>query len=382
MFLTKQLVCMFVEELGHRLQEEEGSLRGARIRLHNNPTDILAGDARVDFDLILEPWEASIWSNLKIIPDLRLKSLQYKVWKPSRERADANMFHKKNKNKMANIRHRYRKKVFCSKKNKESKFRKKCMRGIFWNRTRNLKTLELRTQIFTRLEQLVEAITLPCVRVTIMGGPTAVHLVLHTDDGHSLLLSLHPLIVVRSWEECPGLVPLRTLPHCLQDYIATGCSCGSPIFYITPGALRPQHSYPRDVWNMVGCSSLEKHFLREERDVRAIVRFATSVMDHLHWTSKYGLRSFHFTRLAIKNAAALRNRTTRDGFKALLRFLDEELQRGGICDCFVSRCVIYRQTNPSKLAMLRCDLREAQRWKFEGSMTRGRREDAATKTIS
>lgn len=73
------------------------------------------------------------------------------------------------------------------------------------------------------------------------------------------------VVSVRSWEECPGLVAQRTLPQCLQDYIATRAATGSAVLYIILALPHSVPSVPDDICCMVDCLMLENQFLMKLR---------------------------------------------------------------------------------------------------------------------
>ncbi|XP_042206529.1 uncharacterized protein LOC121855580 isoform X2 [Homarus americanus] len=321
--LPEEMVNKLVKELNHRLQEETDILKGTTIRRCGTAYENLTVGMEEDFDLILVLGEPFVSSNFKITREERSKYRYYSL----------------NKKRNVNIN---KKKNFCS------------------NR-RNLNSEALRIHIFERLEQILRTITVQGVSVTSIPQSPAMKLNLRSKKGRTIEIDITPQIALSSWDECPGLVPLYTLPQCLKDYIEGSDGNGSPVLYFTPAAPRTQRSPSHPICNMVGCYMMEKKFFREETAIWDMVRLAKLVKDNRNWTTEYGLKSFHLKRLAIKNANTLRSMTPWNGYKALLKCIDRELKAcSGLTDCFVEKQFIYYEKHLGKVRKLRRALTEAQ----------------------
>ncbi|KAG7155087.1 uncharacterized protein LOC121855577 [Homarus americanus] len=322
---NKELVNKLVTELGHCLQREEGTLKGSTIRHAGSAYENLAVKNQADYDLILQLGEPFVSNNFTIIQDSHERFMLYTL-----QRRENPLIRNKD--------------IFCSK------------RG-------NLKTEELRNDIFERLKKILSTIKVPGMTLKAYPKLAAMQLILTTGNREPIEMDLTPQIVACEWKNCPGLVSLESLPRCLVVYVESNSRRNAPVLYFTPAVLSAQKNEAHEVCNMVSFSLLEKHFLKEEVNIHDMVRLAKLVKDQQNWTNDYGLKSFHLKRLAIKNADTLRTMTTWNGFKALLQFLDVELEeKGGITDCFVNGNFIYYITKPNKVKGFCHALRDVQRW--------------------
>ncbi|XP_047497695.1 uncharacterized protein LOC125044787 [Penaeus chinensis] len=107
---------------------------------------------------------------------------------------------------------------------------------------------------------------------------------------------------------------------------------------------------------------LEKTFLRNDATLRDIVRLAKATAVCQEWKEKFGLKSFHIKRVAIKYSDELEGLTLWNGYKQLLRKLLEELASTQTFDgFFVSNQVTYKK-KPEKVNMLKEEIKQVITW--------------------
>ncbi|XP_069189437.1 uncharacterized protein [Procambarus clarkii] len=270
---NKQVVNMLVSELSLRLQDETGILKGATIKHSGSAYENLAIDKNADFDLILELGKPFVSGNFQITQARQFKYIHFRLH-----------------NKMT-ISKKSKKKMFCSNKG-------------------NLKTEELRYHIFERLDEILHTIDLKDVSAVAFPKLAAMQVNLRIKNGSKVELDLTPQIVACTWDECPGLVPRNNLPPCLNEYIESNTKHNSPILYFTPAILTAQRPLHYGICSMVSFSLLEKQFLKKEANIHDMVRLAKVIKDNRSWTAKFGLKSFHLKRMAIKYASSLRTKAT------------------------------------------------------------------------
>ncbi|XP_071512379.1 uncharacterized protein [Panulirus ornatus] len=299
----KQVVIKFTDEVSRYLANvSSGSLTGAHIRHSGSAYENLEVSSDADFDLILELGQPFAGSNLEVT-GVRVGSfVHYKL--------------------------------------KARELPKDPSQAIFFRRDGFLKSEELRMDAFTRFHDILRRVNLPNVSLQHFRKLSAMQVNLQS-RGQKLELDVTPQIVAPAWNDCPGLVPMSSLPQCLQRYIINNERNRSPVFYFTPAIPEKERVLDWQVSLMLGFSLLEKHFLQNEVNIHDMVRLAKLVKDRLDWSKKYGFKSFHLKRLAIKHANTLRPLSTWNGFKTIIQLLLSYLTNNGVEDCFVQQHVIY-----------------------------------------
>ncbi|XP_063613800.1 uncharacterized protein LOC134787042 [Penaeus indicus] len=173
-------------------------------------------------------------------------------------------------------------------------------------------------------------------------------------------VDLSPQIPVRTWGRCPDLVSLASLPRCLRHYIDVLNRNKSPVMFFSPAV--PGHHRNQDVLCNVSFSMLEKTFLRNDATLRDSVRLVKATAVCLDWKEKFGLKSFHIKRVAIKYSDELEGLTLWNGYKQLLRNLMEELTSTHTFDgFFVSNQVTYKK-KPERVYMLKEEIKQVITW--------------------
>ncbi|XP_069987854.1 uncharacterized protein [Penaeus vannamei] len=219
---------------------------------------------------------------------------------------------------------------------------------------------KLQELLFKELAECVEKTKVEGARVRCREGLASLDVEIETALG-KISVDLSPQIPVRSWGRCPDLVSLSDLPRCLRRYIDVLNRNKSPVMFFSP-AVPGRHRNGHLLCN-VSFSMLEKSFLRDNVQVRDMVRLAKATAVCQDWKEKFGLKSFHIKRVAVKYSDELEGKALWSGYQLLLSKLLEELASTDTFDgFFISNQVIYKK-KPEKVNMLKKKIKQVIPWR-------------------
>lgn len=219
---------------------------------------------------------------------------------------------------------------------------------------------KLQELLFKELAECVEKTKVEGARVRCREGLASLDVEIETALG-KISVDLSQQIPVRSWGRCPDLVSLSDLPRCLRRYIDVLNRNKSPVMFFSP-AVPGRHRNGHLLCN-VSFSMLEKSFLRDNVQVRDMVRLAKATAVCQDWKEKFGLKSFHIKRVAVKYSDELEGKALWSGYQLLLSKLLEELASTDTFDgFFISNQVIYKK-KPEKVNKLKNEIKQVIPWR-------------------
>lgn len=128
------------------------------------------------------------------------------------------------------------------------------------------------------------------------------------------------------WNNMQGLTKWGNLPPQLQDVITSLETAGQPS--VSFGLHGPAGTSSLTV--TTSYSVLEREFFLEHDNVRDAVLLAKIIISGHNWKNKFGLKSAHVKRIAMKHFMVLRHCLPWPGMKLLLQVMVDQLQRGGL----------------------------------------------------
>ncbi|XP_068211605.1 uncharacterized protein [Palaemon carinicauda] len=218
----------------------------------------------------------------------------------------------------------------------------------------------LKEDLFTRIVNAIDAVKVPGQEIRRSKQLVAVTVEIKYDSGEEISIDLVPTIVFRSWEDCPDLRPPTELPECLRDYIDTLKDNGSPIMFFSltvPNADKYQNS---DQLSSPSFGLLEKTFLSSEVNLRDMVRLVKLKAHQQDWKRLYKFQSFFAKRIAVKHCDELKTKGVWEGYRAILKYLDQEVEKEFIEDYFIINQVAYKW-KPERAVQFREEIARALR---------------------
>ncbi|KAK4313175.1 hypothetical protein Pmani_015459 [Petrolisthes manimaculis] len=159
-------------------------------------------------------------------------------------------------------------------------------------------------------------------------------------DGDRLKLDIVVQMGEPNWGQLANMTPEEELPSVLESYLEND---QYSLFY----SLAPHNRFMvKNDYHLLlstSFSTLEKHCMNESYDVRAAVLLAKLVSQDRGWKKDYGLRSFHFKRVAIKHYEELDGLNIWSGFQRLLKYLAEQLENAEIEGFFINDQDIFNK---------------------------------------
>ncbi|KAK3894836.1 hypothetical protein Pcinc_001411 [Petrolisthes cinctipes] len=153
------------------------------------------------------------------------------------------------------------------------------------------------------------------------------------NDGDRLKLDIVLQMGEPEWGQLANMTTEDELPSVLENYLE---EVQYPLFY----SLAPHNSFNgKNDYHLLlstSFSPLEKHCMIESCGVREAVLLAKLVSQDRDWKKDYGLRSFHFKRVAIKHYEELDGLNAWSGFQRLLKYLSEQLENAEIEGFFIN----------------------------------------------
>ncbi|XP_068211604.1 uncharacterized protein [Palaemon carinicauda] len=200
---------------------------------------------------------------------------------------------------------------------------------------------QLRRDLFTRIVNAIDAVKVPGAKISRKEQLVAVTVEMKYDSGEEISIDFVPLIVFRSWGQCPDLRPLNELPRCLRAYIDTLNKNKSPIMFFSLAVPNPEGNANYNQLFSASFGLLEKNFLNSEVKLRDMVRLVKLKAHQQDWKRLYKFQSFFAKRIAVKHCDELKTKGVWDGYRAILNYLDQEVEKGFIEDYFIKNQVAY-----------------------------------------
>ncbi|KAG7155086.1 uncharacterized protein LOC121855579 [Homarus americanus] len=208
-----------------------------------------------------------------------------------------------------------------------------------------LKTQRLQNKIFSELRALVDTLVIPGAKIQAKETPNDLSVTI-TIKNEATRVHLTPLIAGRSWEDCSRLTSLQELPETVRQSVEDLRNSSGPLMFFSLAV--PQRKTWDDGHRLtdVSFTFLENDIIRNNAELRDMVRLLKLVADRSSWHTKYSLQPSHLHRLTIKYADQLKEKTTWEGYSTLLTFLYSELGDWKLDSLFVKGRLTISTTCP------------------------------------
>ncbi|XP_068211606.1 uncharacterized protein [Palaemon carinicauda] len=213
----------------------------------------------------------------------------------------------------------------------------------------------IRRELFSLASHGIKNLNIPNAEIKYREQLVALTVEIQFFNGEKISIDFVPEIVFRTWGQCPDLRPLSELPSCLRKYIDTLNKNKSPIMFFSLAVPDADKYLNSDQLFSVSFSLLEKKFLNSEVKLRDMVRMVKLKAHQQNWKRLYKFQSFFAKRTAVKHCDELKKKTLCEGYKAILEYLLQDVEKGFMEDYFIINLVAYTW-KPEKASMFREEL--------------------------
>ncbi|KAK7079041.1 hypothetical protein SK128_028522 [Halocaridina rubra] len=223
-----------------------------------------------------------------------------------------------------------------------------------------IQSSRLRKSSFKYLRQCVEKINIPGTKINCYDADSSFSVKMISKSG-KISLDLVPQIACSTWGQCKDLKPLKEMPQSTRCYIDTLNKNKAPVMFFSLGIPGSEaYKNPDQLFN-VSFSMLEKNYLKENPEIRDMIRLVKYTAKHHDWKKlkdrgdtkmKYPFKSFYAKRVAIKYHNQLKGKNVYEGYKCLLSYMSQELKTGKVDGYFVKDQVM-KKWKPEEVSMFR-----------------------------